>query len=96
MSSFEGTIKIRCTTLDFNDKQLKPVSLNPHTLIIKRNSGVIYQTNENSESMEDNFNEVFGEDLSRLRRPSEVHQIVFDRQEDAEFYSMQTQDELNF
>ena len=70
--------------------------MNPHTLIIKRNSGVIYQTNENSESMEDNFNEVFGEDLSRLRRPSEVHQIVFDRQEDVEFYSMQTQDELNF
>ena len=39
----EDEFKIRCTTLDFDDKANKPKSLNPEILIINKSSCVIYQ-----------------------------------------------------
>lgn len=41
LSCSQGVIKIRCTTLDFDDKELKPKPLNSQILVIDRQKAII-------------------------------------------------------
>lgn len=89
LQNCDGHFKIRCTTLDFDDKLLKPRALNPHTLILQKNTATLYQKQEADDSGPNDSSSVISTATSRAssaptaaeaakQAQQESQQILFD------------------